>query len=324
MIVVAVGTFTDGLNSVRNLIWPDRDTTEETLQKILDTHASERSDWRTHLVAKDDEIKWLREGLDRAQRQADAGDLEAKTALEAARSTGDATGLLKVLEDRANVLNVRVESDTEEFIAVSREIAATAFLVGEIAKAERSTRAILRLRPNDLAAINWLGRIHVLHGELAAAEQHYERALKLANNDAERAVAYGNLGIIYRTRGDLDRAEEMYKKALTIAEQVGLKEGMANQYGNLGIIYRTRGDLDRAEEMHEKSLAIDEQLGRKEGMANQYANLGNAYEDRGDLVQAREYWVRSRDLYAEIGMPHMVQQMQGWIDELSDDADGSE
>jgi hypothetical protein len=41
-------------------------------------------------------------------------------------------------------------------------------------------------------------------------------------------------------------------------------------------------------------------------------------------TRAREYWIRSRDLYAEIGMPHKVQQVQGWIDELSDDADEAE
>jgi len=144
---------------------------------------------------------------------------------------------------------------------------------------------------------------------------------ELANEVTWRAVGYGNLGLIYQTRGELDRAEEMLKKSLSIYEQLGSKEGIANQYGNLGVIYQTQGDLDRAEEMLKKSLSIYEQLGSKEGMANQYGNLGSVYKDRGDKSKAREYWTQSRDLFAEIGMPHMAEKVQGWIDELQDAVD---
>ena len=71
------------------------------------------------------------------------------------------------------------------------------------------------------------------------------------------AIAYGNLGLIYRTRGELDKAEEMFRKGLKIDEKIGRLEGMASDYGNLGLIYRTRGELDKAEEMIRKSLKID-------------------------------------------------------------------
>ena len=90
---------------------------------------------------------------------------------------------------------------------------------------------------------------------------------------------------------------------------------MANQYGNLGVLAETRGDLDAAEDWYKKSLALNEELGRKEGMANQYGNLGNLAEQRGDTTEACRLWRQARDLFAQIGMPHMVEKVQGLLDE---------
>jgi tetratricopeptide (TPR) repeat protein len=108
----------------------------------------------------------------------------------------------------------------------------------------------------------------------------------------------------------------MFNKLLEIAQQQADKSAEAVALGNLGIVYGTRGDLDRAEEMHKKSLEIDTKLGRLEGMANQYGNLGIVYETRGDLKTARELWTTARDLFQRLGALHMVEKVQGWIDDL--------
>jgi hypothetical protein len=57
-------------------------------------------------------------------------------------------------------------------------------------------------------------------------------------------------------------------------------------------------------------------------MAADYGNLGLIYQTRGDLDRAREFWTRALDLYQKVGMPHMVDKVQGWLDALDDgDAD---
>ena len=48
-------------------------------------------------------------------------------------------------------------------------------------------------------------------------------------------------------------------------------------------------------------------------MAIVYGHLGQLYKTRGDLDQAVTYWTKSRDLFAKIGMPHRVEQVQGLI-----------
>jgi len=164
-----------------------------------------------------------------------------------------------------------------------------------------------------------LGGLARIRGDLTASEGYYEQSLKL-NQELGRkegmAINYGNLGVLAATRGDLAAAEEYYEQSLTLNQELGLKEGMANQYGNLGILARTRGDLAAAEGYYAQSLTLNQALGRKEGMAINYGNLGRLEHARGNMAGARAFWVQARDLYAEIGMPHMVKQLQGWIDSL--------
>ena len=53
-------------------------------------------------------------------------------------------------------------------------------------------------------------------------------------------------------------------------------------------------------------------------MAAHYVNQGRIFQIRGDLDEARKLWTKSRDLYAKIGMPHMVEKVQGWLDDPLD------
>ncbi len=199
---------------------------------------------------------------------------------------------------------------------------------GELDEAERMHRKALAI-DEQLGQLEGMASgyaaialVHQARGELDEAERMHRKALEIEEQLGRQegmARQYGNLGLIHKTRGQLDEAERMQRKALAIDERLGRLEGMATHYGNLGLIHRTRGELDEAERMHRKALAIDEQLGRLEGMATHYANLGSLQRQRGDMAGARELWTKARDLYARIGMPQMVAQVQGWIDALPDE-----
>ncbi|MFN0131953.1 MAG: tetratricopeptide repeat protein [Phycisphaerales bacterium] len=253
-------------------------------------------------------------------------------------------------------LDRETEHDERELVEKHRERAAVWYLTGEIDKAFASLTKILALLPNDLDAMNRLGHVAMLRGDLDEAVRLYQRVGELARDDSWRAASYGNLGLIEQTRGNLDAAEAYLKKSLALHEKIGRPEGMANQYGNLGLIERTRGNLEAAEAYHKKSLAINEKLGRLEGMASQYGNLGvieetrgnleaaEAYikkalaineklgrqagmasangnlgviaEQRGDKAEARRLWTLSRDLYRRIGAKPTEQLVQGWLEGL--------
>ena len=105
---------------------------------------------------------------------------------------------------------------------------------------------------------------------------------------------------------------------LTLAEAAKDDGIKAVALGNFGTLAQTRGDLAEAEGYYAQALTLNQELGRKEGMANQYGNLGGLEHGRGNMAGARAFWGQARDLFAEIGMPHMVEQLQGWIDSLDE------
>ena len=164
-----------------------------------------------------------------------------------------------------------------------------------------------------------LGGIYLRKDDLDRAEQMLKKSLEINEKLGQlenMAMDYGNLGAVYQTRADWDKAEEMHRQSLMIAQQLGLKHIVANDYGNLGLIHKRRGDLEKAEDMFRKSLEISDAGGMTELTANQYVNSGSIYKQRGDAEKTKEYLEKALELYKKIGILHMVEKVQRWMDEL--------
>lgn len=248
-----------------------------------------------------EEIGRLKTELTAAIRRAEAAEArgdrpEAADILQELRKTGDTTRLQELLiTDR--------DAHRDSLIDRNRELAAVAFLRGDMAVATQAVDEILALTPTDLDALNRKGKIQYYTGQLDQAESSFNRVLHLAqaaSHNEALAVATNNLGIIYQLRGDLDRATELFRKSLEIDEKLGRLDGMAATYGNLGIIYGTSGDLDRAEEMLNKAVDIFKKLGRPYGMAAAYSNLGIIYRTRGDLGHAEKIHNKALDIFKKL------------------------
>jgi Flp pilus assembly protein TadD len=69
---------------------------------------------------------------------------------------------------------------------------------------------ILAIDPDDLDAINRMGHIHRLRGQLDDARAAYQRVYDLADGDQARAAALGNMGIVAEIKGDLDEARRLW------------------------------------------------------------------------------------------------------------------
>ena len=291
---------------------------DEILAKMVEQNRRALQDREVRLGEKDtaiarqeESIRDLKAALVRAGKVAKGGDAAAREALAEARRSGDAGRLQAVLVGEADKLGDKAKELMGDYWQLCREIAAVAFLRGDIEEAEKRIGIILKAAPDDLEAINRMGHIHMLRGRLEDAEKTYKRVLELAATQEGRAAAYGNLGLVYKTRGDLDGAEKMHRKALEINEKLGRLAGMASHYGNLGLVYRRRGDLDRAEQMHRKSLEIDEKLGRLAGMASHYGNLGLVYQTRGDLDEAERFYRKSLEISEKLGLPELTANQYG-------------
>ncbi|QOV92088.1 serine/threonine-protein kinase [Humisphaera borealis] len=260
-------------------------------------------------VPEDQQIDSLRVQLEAALRRlADAeaaGDPSAKAKLNLLRTGGDPRLLGQFLDEQ-------IARDHPPAVGLLRERAAVAYVTGDIDRAEQCLNDILDQLPNDLDAINRLGRIYKLRGDFTAAERQYNLMLELAPQDeAIQAVAYCNLGNVVQERGDFERAEEMYNKALAIEEKFGRLEGMADSYSNLGVVMRIRGNLAGAEAMHNKSRAINEKLARLDGMARDYANLAVLLRIRGDPVGAQAMHKKALGIYETLGNLELMATQYG-------------
>ncbi len=196
---------------------------------------------------------------------------------------------------------------------------------GDLDGAERLHRESLEIErklgrlEGQASDLGNLGLIAGRRGDLDGAERLHREALEINRKLGRlegQASDLGNLGLIAGRRGDLDGAERLFRESLEIERKLGRLEGQASQLGNLGLIARRRGDLDGAERLLREALEINRKLGRLEGQAIQLGNLGAVAEERGEFAEARRLWTEARDLYARIGVPGMVEQLQGWIDGL--------
>ena len=110
---------------------------------------------------------------------------------------------------------------------------------GEQEEAAQYFERTLALRPNDLAALVWLGEVYLLLGRTDEAEPLFLRAL---GRDAESAAALSGAG-----RAAL--ARESYAQAADFLERaVAHDPGATSLYYPLGLAYAGLGDDAKAEE----------------------------------------------------------------------------
>jgi tetratricopeptide (TPR) repeat protein len=82
---------------------------------------------------------------------------------------------------------------------------------GEMSAARQEFQAALRLRPEYAPGNNNLGVLMLREGEPAAARHWLEMAIRLDPNYGE---AYGNLGAVYEALGDLTAARQAFERGL--------------------------------------------------------------------------------------------------------------
>ena len=249
--------------------------------------------------------KSLIDAIQRAEKLGESSKgTEVEKALEDLRRNGNTARLQTLLITDRETHKNEIKEHTEDIIKRNNEITAVAYLRGDIGIALEAVEDILKLRPNDLNALNRKGHIYELRGELTQAEEIYVKVLELAEDnkdDCWQAVALNGLGNIYQTRHKLDKAEEMYKKAIGLNEKLGRLEGMTVSYSNLGIVYEMRDELNKAEEVFLKALAIAEKTGDKEKMANIYGNLGNIHLLHGEFDKAENTYRKTMEIHKELG-----------------------
>ena len=89
-----------------------------------------------------------------------------------------------------------------------------------------------------------------------------------------------------------------------------------NAYG--GFLRRV-GRLAQSEAMYERAQQLAVELDDEAGVAITMGNLGIVLQTHSDLDGARDYWIQARALFEQVGMPHRVELVGGWLAGLDTD-----
>lgn len=141
---------------------------------------------------------------------------------------------------------------------------------GQLDKAERLYRLVLRREPSQAIALNDLGVLLLQRGRATLGEELIRKAVSVKPDYAE---AHSNLGSLLRERGEIDAAIAAYEQA------IAAKPGYADAHFNLGLAFEKKGDADAALAAFDRALAsrpMDAEA--RFGRANALKRLGRLDE----------------------------------------------
>jgi tetratricopeptide (TPR) repeat protein len=167
------------------------------------------------------------------------------------------------------------------------------YQAGQLEAARAKFETVLKVDPQNVTALCWLGCILLQQGQVAEAMESLERATLL---DPKYALAHNNLALAYLGKGLPEAALQHYRKALECDPQY------ADAYFNLANLYSSQKKFPEALRNYQKAIQLLEdqiqkrerrprpkgsvnppenpQLGEalREQLAEYYNNLGRTYQ----------------------------------------------
>lgn len=146
-------------------------------------------------------------------------------------------------------------------------------------------KSAVNIKPDYAIAWNDMGTVYKEIGMPEQAVSCYLRAIEINNTIA---LYWNNLGVVYRIENRQDYAEQCFKTAIQ------LKEDFAEAYSNLAIIYGDMGDIDREIHYYYQALRYNPRL------AMAWNNLGAALAQKNMTEDAKECFKRALSIDAKL------------------------
>ena len=161
---------------------------------------------------------------------------------------------------------------------------------------ERHVEARARIR-------RFLGSTYLAMGLHEKAAPQLAHSLELAQRafgpaSVEAAMAWNDMGELYRVSGDFDRAEKAYLEAARIQRRLPRSMSTAQTLNNLGLLKQTQGKFDEALKLQREALDMRLALfgAMDSEVATSYNNLGALCMSMGRPSAAEDYYRRALDL----------------------------
>ena len=165
-----------------------------------------------------------------------------------------------------------------------------------------------------------LGQVLWKIGELAKAQQVYERLLRQDSKEIVKAPIYHQLGWVTYQQGEYAQAITYYEKSIVIEEKWIPRNdlGLAMSYNNMGLVFDSMGDYPKTLSFYEKDLEISQKSPppTHPNLAVTYANMGWVHENMANYSQAHAYFERAVEI-AQRSLPTNHPNLQKWRNSLA-------
>ncbi len=142
-------------------------------------------------------------------------------------------------------------------------------------------------------------------GELAAAKNHYERAIAIARksgNDFDLSCSLQNLGTaLISEASDFRCAEKVLREALVVAERAQNSDALIGCFSSLAYLHRDTGNLEEAARLYGAALRVSRLVGKRLSEGNTLSNLGLVMELTGRAEEGEKMVKEALAIALEIG-----------------------
>ncbi len=152
--------------------------------------------------------------------------------------------------------------------------------------------------------LNHLGGVADRMGRREEARGWFESSIqraRAAGDDWAVARALNNLGFLHYLAGDLTAAQDALGQALALRRILDDRPGAAKTLLNLAMVWQALQRYEQAYAAEQESLAIFRELGNRLGAAICLNNLGFLAFRQGQYIQARQLYEEALRLRRELG-----------------------
>lgn len=167
-------------------------------------------------------------------------------------------------------------------------------------QALRMYRAALRKQPKNPVLFNKIGLAELQRGNLVAAQENFQKAVK---QDKKFAEAHNNVGAVLYMQKKYDSAVKAYKKALALQEEnATFHTNLAAAWFDMKMVDRAMAEYTRALELDPDVVArhdrggISARIPSPEEAAQYQYLLAKVYAKRGDMDRAFECLHKAKEL----------------------------
>jgi DNA-binding SARP family transcriptional activator len=213
-----------------------------------------------------------------------------RTALAAARSTGDLAGQAYMSQRLA------AGCAKSGRIAESYPLYAEALRLFEVI-GDHASQAIIH------GSLGWLAQREQRPAKSLSHSLHSLELYRRAGHRAGQANALKDVGFAHAMLGNHDQAISYCESALAEMRDLGERHWEGAIWDSLGYAHHQRGDYRQAVACYERAIALSRELADRFNEADTLSSLGDVHHSAGDTGAARRAWGEALRIFGEIDHP---------------------